>query len=394
MRNITFLSILIFVFSCSSEKRSGYEVKNSFQRIAVNLDNTGSIKANTVFSSITPIFLETTENNVLARVEKIETYGDHIYLWDGFSNYGSNVLSVFDKRGKFSYKIKKTGHGPGEYLYPHGIYVGDEGIEFFDVGQRKMVRYDHAGNFSGEKNMNSDAISFIKFNGSYFAYDGIESADMHNPVNSGVELYNLQVYDEDFNLLKKAVPVTEDPIFVALVGDRNFEVQHDTLYFFRVLSDTVYRVEEGDILPSYVLDFSSYSIPNSFKGRSFDDGILWALRSERFAYGIQNLRITDNYIYCQFSFGGKKQHLLYNKQTQEVFYSENIVNDINLLLLGEVIGSDNESLYFITYPHELLAYYKSLKSEYKERLSQYLDGIGVPMPKINDNPIIIKAKLK
>ena len=392
MKSFIFPLLLLVLFGCSKETKNNKS--HNLLHIKVDLGKKNNLMASSVFSSITPIFLETTDENTISTVEKIEIQDSNIYLWDGYNSYGDNVLSAFDSSGKFKFDIRKTGYGPGEYLYPHGIYVDDSGIELFDVGQRKMIRYDLSGNLQTEKPMNSEAVSFMKFKEEYISYAGIETADIYHPSNANMNLYNLNFYDNDFKLIKQTLPITTTSTFAAMVGNRNFEVQDNNLFFFRILSDTVYRIEDREIVPAYIFDFSPYNIPNSFIKRHINEKIIRLLKETNYAYGLQNVRITTNHIYSQFYYGDKKYHLIYNLESGNLLYSEQILNDINLFFLGDVVGADDDNLYFITYPYELIKYYKNLKKEYKSKFDQHLNSKNLKMPELNDNPIIIRAKLK
>lgn len=65
-----------------------------------------------VFKSMKIIPLETNENSLIARINKIEIYNNWIFVID---NFKANALHIFDKEGNYIKQIGRKGSGPGEY---------------------------------------------------------------------------------------------------------------------------------------------------------------------------------------------------------------------------------------------------------------------------------------
>ena len=64
--------------------------------------------------------LEHTDESSIKLVWRVIPYKGRYYIMNGYTD--SNVL-VFDKQGKFVYKIDKRGQGPGEYISLNDIAI-------------------------------------------------------------------------------------------------------------------------------------------------------------------------------------------------------------------------------------------------------------------------------
>ncbi|HEX3009947.1 MAG TPA: 6-bladed beta-propeller, partial [Bacteroidales bacterium] len=72
-----------------------------------------------MFSKIEMIPLETSPNCLIKSIDKKVFFRGRYYLMD---RYELSVL-VFDEKGKFCFKIKNVGEGPGEYTMLHDFGI-------------------------------------------------------------------------------------------------------------------------------------------------------------------------------------------------------------------------------------------------------------------------------
>lgn len=393
MRNLI-LVVFVLVFSKCVEKKEIQRLPEATNKILIDIEKGKSIRLSKIFSSIKPIYLESPERERVRGVEKVEVADNMFFIWDGFRNYSNNVISVFDTTGNFYYSINNVGHGPGEYLYPHDFQVEEGLLRIYDVGRKREILYDFNGNFISEKEIFTEAIAINRHMDRYYTYEGIETFGKYREQNLSSSLYNVTVFNDDFEINKSLFPVEPNTYYASLVGNRNYEKHLTSLFFFRILCDTIYSVDEFDFKPAYVLDYGGNSVPDEFFRNHIKHDILEELTKSKYCYGIQNFRKVADQIYFQFFVGPKKHHCFFNETTKELYFSAEILNDVNLFPVSEVIGKKGRSLYFICYPHELLSYYKGLKKEYQKQFMQYIGSVGLKLPNINDNPIIIQADLK
>lgn len=97
------------------------------------------------FDSIYYVPLETNDNCLIKRIDKL-LYADSLFfVFDGKSE---NVLKFTDK-GKFLFNVGSFGKGPAEYLQISdvGINKKDREIYILSNNARKLLKYDFDGNF-------------------------------------------------------------------------------------------------------------------------------------------------------------------------------------------------------------------------------------------------------
>jgi hypothetical protein len=78
------------------------------------IEKTDTLKMSQLFKNVVPIILETTQNSLIGEiVEKLYAM-DSILIIADYSEAKS--IFIFNREGKFSHKIGRIGHGPGEYV--------------------------------------------------------------------------------------------------------------------------------------------------------------------------------------------------------------------------------------------------------------------------------------
>ena len=109
------LTLLCF-FSCQSNEPSGTPVQN----VVLDLDLDQKLFLSEIADSIEVISLEHTNESDISLVWRIIPYKDRYYIKNGITE--SYVL-VFDRNGKFIYRLDKRGQGPGEYASLEDIVI-------------------------------------------------------------------------------------------------------------------------------------------------------------------------------------------------------------------------------------------------------------------------------
>ena len=80
----------------------------------------------------------------LFRVTDAATLGDHIVV----VNAGTHELRRFDREGRFIDKAGRGGEGPGEFVFPHRLWVLEgPSIVVWDPGLRRLSFFDGEGRF-------------------------------------------------------------------------------------------------------------------------------------------------------------------------------------------------------------------------------------------------------
>ncbi len=144
--------LLMITIACSSKN-------NDNNNTDLKVNNNLSIKD--VFSRITVVPLETTNNSLIKNINKIIFYKGYYYIFDK-AQYG---VFKFDKNGKFILKLNKRGQGPGEYSLIDDFDINrfNETMEL--LNPRGFIHiYSLDGQFIEEITLNMDcsAVHYFK----------------------------------------------------------------------------------------------------------------------------------------------------------------------------------------------------------------------------------------
>lgn len=77
----------------------------------------------------------------------IDAFGKYFII----DTYGSRTVVSFDHNGKPLASYGKHGNAPDEYIYPWDVDISVEYIYILDVSQRKLLRYNHIGDYIDSK---------------------------------------------------------------------------------------------------------------------------------------------------------------------------------------------------------------------------------------------------
>jgi hypothetical protein len=120
------------------------------QSLSIDLTENQSVSVFDVFSDVQVIKLETTENNLITDIRKIEYYNSRYYILDE----RSQQIFCFDEDGNFVFKIDSKGKGRGEYHYITDIAIDEKNnqlvvldpvvqrVHFFDLSGNYIISHD------------------------------------------------------------------------------------------------------------------------------------------------------------------------------------------------------------------------------------------------------------
>ncbi|WP_158712916.1 6-bladed beta-propeller, partial [Parabacteroides pacaensis] len=137
--------ILIFFlcifFSCGKKNKKEYKYSSESTQI-INIPDQLNITthADSIFSTLSFVPLETTDECMITFVMNLKIIDSLIYINDGLKR-----LLVFDSNGKFKYQIGSKGNGPGEYLEMRDYIIYKDRIEILDF--KKILTYSLTGEY-------------------------------------------------------------------------------------------------------------------------------------------------------------------------------------------------------------------------------------------------------
>jgi hypothetical protein len=255
-------------------------------------------------SDITYIPLETNEESLIQRIDKVMLYRQYCLILDKVQD----CVFVFDTLGNYQHKIDKQGKGPGEYLNIWDATVLDDGsICIVDISSQKLIRYSMSGRLLNEKTQIGERSSILgTLDGKYPISLSVYGQFIFN------ENYMLSVHDTLFNTLNRLV----DRSFEKLTkeDERNLHIHPysfltncaDTLTFWEYKYDTVYRIcDANTCIPRYYFDYKD-KLPKAIQSNKAQD----------YSF-IQFFIETSAYFFISIDVHNKTRQLVYHKKTHQ-----------------------------------------------------------------------------
>lgn len=278
-------------------------------------------KFSDIFDSISFVKLETRDDVLIGRIDKILAVNDKYVILD--ESLAKAVL-VFDEQGKFVNKIGNNGRGPKEYDSPNDIA--------YDRYRHEIVI----------RNNNRKVLMFFKIDGTfveeipvdfYFGTMGVASADIiaiyRNNKGSGKDDYNLVMIDRDGNTRNQLLPIDRTTDLLSPPCKGAFSAYGDSLQFMPQYSRTVYDVNESGIAPRYRLDFGKRNIPYSLLKGITNRELSKKIRDSRnYMFCNKFAETADHLIFDFINYDGSVYNCYYSKATGDYIAGAMFINDM------------------------------------------------------------------
>lgn len=191
--NKTFIILLfggILLNSCS------HKVKEQLTfNTVIPTHSISHIPINEVIEEVVFLPLESTNENILKKIDKVYLLDDRIYLGD----FSTNKITVFDSKGEHLYTIDKTGQGPGEYIGVESFTVDEKYVYIVDNWRGKLLIYNnHNGAYVDEMLLPIVAWDIEKLNNDKFIFTYIPQRG--GRLKQSQPPYRLFVTDEELNI--------------------------------------------------------------------------------------------------------------------------------------------------------------------------------------------------
>jgi hypothetical protein len=319
----------------SLEKASNEEINIApdIEQIRItDIDENSVMKYSEIFDSIRFVRLETTDNSLIGRVDKIIVTDDRFVILDASI---AKMVFVFDKNGKFLNRIGKNGNGPGEYDEPDDIVYDKYNDELLILcaNKKTIMRFNFDGNFIDDIKTDwwASSIMVVAPN-TYLLY-----LNNISQKNSYSDRHNILVINEKGNVLKELFPA-KDAETLSFPAKHAFSFYGDEIVFTPCYDNIIYKLNDNSCKEKYFLDFGKYKIPQSFfkntTFREFDKKI----KNGDYAFSIGSIE-TDSHVICQFVYKGKIFDCFYSKNTKNTKITSVYLNDINALASGRSFNS-------------------------------------------------------
>lgn len=377
LKSILILMKIFLLISCGENRHLDNNIKT------INLDiQDNSIKLSSLVSDISYVSLESKEICLLGNIDKIIFLKNRFYILD---KHNTKSLFVFNKSGKFLFKISDIGKGPGEYIEPFDFIVNKNSsfIQIMDPNLRKVIVYDSLGTFLSEKRFDFNAFFFEQPEELNYVFSTGNTIDYNR---SGKKII---LTDNKLNPISSFLDIgnhKELRIFPFSI----FSWYNDTLYYVPMLNYEVYKIYNNHFDMILRINFNGEElVAESNQEENFIKKTKRVLNSN-YAFNISNFIINETYISFNFTKNKKYYLTIINKSDlNRKLIIKSFINDIDFMPINNIWWQMGDSYLSIIEPTTIIELVRDLPSEIKVKLPPISRNLM-----IMDNPIICIIKLK
>jgi hypothetical protein len=392
VQNIFLVTLSCFILACTEQKSGNadhviyFDTKKSVEKYDMKDITDGTF-------SIIP--LETTDDCLISKIDKIEIKNNRIYVMDQLAQ----SVYVFDMDGKYLNKIHKRGQGPGEYAKLSYMTVTDSSVIIIDHLSERHLEY---------------SIPSLKYIGGKRLFDKIWATELFY-LNGNVYYINewsnsaagkFRLFSTKYNAdnIEKYLPFEEEPVSLGIKGPV-YAISGDEVSVIYSGDDNIYRIRGEKVFPEYEVKFndrkveySSGKVENIFQdnppGRII--GINKINESNKYLFIEINLTVKEN----TPAGPGNYDHYtcIYNKSDHStVIYPDVAYNSkfddkyitVNRIINDQIILWHEAHFMSILFSKEKLAKQTFQNKAYGERLKNVMENLTD-----DDNPVLFMFGLK
>jgi hypothetical protein len=353
-RSVYIFLICFFTVACNDKEKENIRIIPANKVIDATEINDVNFSTINIIDSSYFIHLETTDECLIKKIDKIVFDKNKIFVLDCG---GNNKILVFDRHGKFMYTVGKIGQGTGEYRTACDFCLDVQNKMIYIICERSRIM---------QYNYNGDFVKQIKMD---FYAENIEYSNKHFYfIGNQLDFYNLVITDSEIKIIDKFFPNKD-------WGD-NFRILRHPLqktdsivYYFGFLDDNIYGIKNiSEVFVQYRINFgkTKIGIPTSSVHKYKDDDLSDKIYSSRGAirFWIQN----SDYFICYYWDKENFSMNIYNKNTNvsQNYHDKNVI-DRYIVKEGEVsifeYLTDADELVSVVQPSSLLENIELIKNE-------------------------------
>ncbi|MPM70356.1 hypothetical protein SDC9_117311 [bioreactor metagenome] len=204
----------------------------------------------TVFKKCSIIFLETNDNSLLRRINRICYADEKLFILDR----SLNKILIFNMEGKYISEIHQVGQGPGEYLSIMDFCVDIVKKQILVLCDRpyKIIAFDFDKKVMFDKKL--DGLYFNITADSGYAF--CNKLEISNEKGQKYELYRISIESDDvFHYLPIRTNIGSNRVYK---GNQITSTQNT--YYTRRFDYGIYHLDGNDVYRKYTFDFLDNSI--------------------------------------------------------------------------------------------------------------------------------------
>lgn len=394
IQNILIVTLSSLILACAEQKSGNtshiiyFDTKECVEKFDMKDITDGTF-------SIIP--LETTDDCLISKIDKIEIKNNRIYIMDQLAQ----SVYVFDMDGKYLNKIHKRGQGPGEYANLSYMTVTDSSVIIIDHLAEKHLEYDLLSlNYIRGKRL-FDKIwttELFYLNGTVYYING-----WSNSPTGKFRLFSTKYNTDNF---EKYLPFEEEPMSLGINGPV-YAINGNEASLIYSGDDNIYRIRDGKVFSEYEVKFkdkkveySSGKVENIFQDNPPGRVI-----------GINSINESDKYLFIDISMTTKTNTpsgpgnygdytCLHNKSDHStMIYPRRVYNSafddnhvayvVSKIIDNKIIFWENAYPLVVSYPKEELAKMVFKHEAYGEQFKNVVANLIE-----DDNPVLFIYGLK
>ena len=362
--------VVVLLWGCQNKVK-----KSNLEMIPVDMDRAREVGVSDVFSEIELVPLETSENNLMGSVFPM-VYRNRYFM----RHNQPEGVSCFNSSGHFLYRIHQQGRGENEYRGINGM-AGNPYLPVLYLNE--SLDYLHLFELSGHfrEKIRLDAVREI--------IHGIV------PLNRDTLIvisgrYN---YTYTFYSLSERCVITQKRDHLPLAGSPShfFRVE-DQVFYAPAFESVVYEVRDTAFVPAFCFDFGKYNNDLSaladFDRVIVDDREMEDFLNRNFNSFINKMWGSRDYLClmmsCKVKGDWENRFLFLDRNTREYIVATDFIESFPFSPFGDFV--DDRFIFPFT-PMELKE--GNLSDLFDEQSKAAYQKI-----KLDDNPVILKARLK
>ena len=138
IKNLVCYTTLLFCLIACNYKLTNDSIYNDVETITIDYDKLPILNTDSIVSDIRIIRLESTENNLISRIDRLLFTNGKIIVVDLFS---SKSIHIFDESGKHINHVSHLGNGPQEYLTITDVDITPDGLIAIKDNFKDVILY-------------------------------------------------------------------------------------------------------------------------------------------------------------------------------------------------------------------------------------------------------------
>lgn len=370
MKVFYFIICLVLLYQC---RNASHTKDQTTIHITIKGDFQG-VSADSLFSSVTYIPLETSKNSLLVSINKIHIQDSTIYILDK----KQEIIFAFDFNGKYKRKLDKHGRGVGEYLSLDDFFITDSTIYILASDQQKISVYNLNFEFNFDFPISTHGTSIAFNNDSLFIFTNYCSTELKN-----FYIYNRFTGEN----LEKFGDFPKKQLGIAY-RQTTFAKYRNSVYCFFPYDYSIYKYH-GRFERIYNINFGkNYMYPENFKNYSDEERTNYIMRYsdplQQPVGRIDNLFICDNFLFFTFV-KGIFPYIYLKKLKHNITHIGGIINSHQFPLINNDFIYIDEDTYMCFCQAETIFSLDKREIQLPKNLRTI---------KIDDNPVLGVYKLK